>query len=954
MVYNKSTGSWREVGMDPPTSAPGVAIGKTPSYYVARIDIEDEGTGYNRPPAIEIERPGGGFSSTRTVILDTTTITAPAEPISGQARASARVRNGRVSEITVTEYGKGYAKTPCVRIYDSGATGSGGEVNVEQEEGSAPGDFKTGIVYWEVIQTGDKYPCWPANTTSGSGKDWACTTNAVGGTGSGAKVRITLPNEGATAFNCTLDAQKPPPPPNFYKVEVDSFGSGYEPTDEVTVEIPFATSGNWTIGWNFQSFSPNDCGSGCGMVIKGYPLGHPKCPDIRTINEASRFRARKIKQVSVIKPGLQYLKAPEVTLLPYPGAPPSLATGIKTDTNCSGELAKAETPDDEPYLIPPQADTVKAGGAKALAVVRATLRGKYQCYYRFVNDSISEEEGGPLYSNLSPVTEVDCGDAASKLTWSIPSASGQATAVELWRTTSNQATTLFRVAKLGGKDSFGSAVDDLSDWELLDPDRKGFLAMPILLPNGELNANRFGVPPSTFSVGVMFQDRMWLAVDTTGKAPNTLMFSEADEPESMPDINELIIQSNLRSTDYITALIPYAGALVVCQARHCHRLTYVAQPLIDAAIYLLAYRGCINQRCWDIYEGKVYAMDDQGVYSMDAQGNVESLTVGIDDFWVDRIDMSLREWFMVRADRRLNVLRVNVACKEDGATKYPTRQLVYSFDYKSWWEERYPTELTAGAECRTSEGQLALVYGTSRGAMRQVSAGLTDIADSAITKVVITNPGRGYKQPPAVRATGGHGAEFEVGINTDGEITGIVVKQPGTGYSSGALQIDPPPAGGVQAVASAVVADGKLPVHWFFRSGCFEYTNDSQDKRGGEQQSRHCSVTYQPTKSKCELQLQGYYNNAKYPRSNVVRRDRGTGFVHSDEVPAAVLDMQATPLQEVESHCVARALFAGRVLDDMMGTDRHISIALSGKQDDAGPVAIHSVDVFGVNQKGDK
>ena len=68
-------------------------------------------------------------------------------------------------------------------------------------------------------------------------------------------------------------------------------------------------------------------------------------------------------------------------------------------------------------------------------------------------------------------------------------------------------------------------------------------------------------------------------------------------------------------------------------------------------------------------------------------------------------------------------------------------------------------------------------------------------------------------------------------------------------------------------------------------------------------------------------------------------------------MPASELDMQATPLQDAEAHGVARTLFTGRVLDDMMGSDRHVSIELSGKQTDAGAVAIHSIDIFGVNEK---
>lgn len=587
--------------------------------------------------------------------------------------------------------------------------------------------------------------------------------------------------------------------------------------------------------------------------------------------------------------------------------------------------------------------------AEVSVVPRAHLRGVYQCYYRYKDNTIPESEGGPLYSNLSPATEVDCGEGKESITWTY-TAPPSGLHVELWRSTSSQALTLYKVATI--TTGFAPYVDSLTDWELLDPDRAEFAGLPILLPNGELNANRFGVPPSTYAVAVMFQDRLWMAVDTAGSNPNTLRYSETDEPESMPEDNELVLQNNLRATDYITALIPYAGALLVMQSRHCYRLTYVSQPLVDTGVFLMAYRGCLNQRCWDIFEGRVYAMDDQGVYSVDPNGNVENLTLPLYDIWRDRIDYSLRQWFTVRADKRNALLRVCVALKGDGSTKFPSRMFVYSFDYKTWWEERYPDELTCASEVRLNDGQTSLVYGTSGGKLRILSSGLTDLAAGSITAVSITNAGRGYKRPPSITATGGHGAEFECGLDADGRITGIIIKSPGTKYTSGSLTIGAPDTGGVQATATYTATSGSQPVYWNFKTGCFEYTNDSQDKRGGVAQSRHCSVTYQPTPNNCNLFLKAYYNNAAYPRSNVAARDRGTGFAHSDVVPAAVLNMKAQPLQEAESHGVARALFAGRALDDMMGTDRHVSIALSGQQDGGGRVVLHNLDIYGVNDKG--
>lgn len=936
-VYRPSRDAWRPVGMDAPKTKPTISKSTNPvTYYVARIEIEESGLGYNRPPSVSFS---GGAPDVK-------------------AQATAEISDGSVSSITLTNYGKGYTKPPCVSLSASdGATGSGAEVEFEVEGTPAEGDPKTGIVYWELTRKSNGLaPCRQLLENSqqqiGEGS-WVSYywKSAEGGSGSGAKVRVNLAGRyygkvygaPAPAEFCTYDEEDLVPP-----VEVEAFGSGYSPNDAVVVEIPYTTV--LVNGSPFCSATTNL--ASCPLVLTGYPLGHPKCPDFETLAKLNPSRSVSIRRFKIKKGGADYYRSQDIKVSTSKTAA-SESPVLKARPGCNGEIQ--EIIDDnlellgKSVLFPPDLTSVAPINAKAIAVVRPTLRGKYQCYYRYVNDSVPEEEGGPLYSSLSPVTEVDCGDGCAQINWAYVGSSGFA--VELWRTTSNQATTLYRVAKIGGQgDQFGSSLDTLSDYELTDPDRPGFEAMPILLSNGELNANRFGVPPTNFAVGVMFQDRMWMGVDTSGEEPNTLRFSEADEPESMPDVNELIIQSNLRSTDYVTALIPYAGAMIVCQTRHSHRLTYVAQPLIDASFFLLSYRGCVNQRCWDLYDGQIYAMDDQGVYSLNPQGAVESLTLGIDNLWGGVIDFSKREWFFVRADRRLNVLRVNVSFKGDGDTKYPTRQLVYSFEYKSWWEERYPEQLTAASECRTTDGQVALVYGTGNGQARQISSGLTDIAWKSILEVQVDNPGRGYKVPPKVWAVGGgHGAEFEAGINSDGQVTGILVKTPGTGYTSPGIMIEPPPAGGEQAAASCVGHSGKIPVFWRFKSGCFEYENDSVQPKAANTQTRHCSVTYRPTKDHNTLRLQAYYNNASYPRSNVARRDRGTGFVHSDELPAAELDMKASPLQEVESHGVARALFAGRVLDDMMGTDRHVSIALSGVQDDSGPVEIHKLDIFGVN-----
>lgn len=911
-VYSPSSKVWRDAGVDAPTAKPSIQVTGPAKYYVARVDIEDGGTGYIAPPRVEFSPAG--------------------------AKAIAFVVAGSVSEIQMTDHGSHYDGIPCVSLVSDAsdpAQGSNATFEVEYEPGGsfASGDPKTGIVYWEVVQAAD---------TTVNGEDWVKTGlttitqdgytvyvgAGAGGSGTGAKVRLNMigmSKPGSDLYKCSTPVSNSVP-----AIEVEAFGSGYAATDFVELVVNRAgTSGT----------------NACPMIIRGYPLGHPRCPPEAALADYNPSHSKTIKSVKVKNGGSGYNWSTDLNVLVG-----STQHTLRLGTDCTGAVTGVEDLGGGLYgsacIMDPTIGSLSNRKATAHAVVRAILRGKYQCYYRYVDESLPESEGGPRYSSLSPVNEVDAGNGAARMLWNVPKPK-DGFAVELWRSTSNQATTLFRVARLFGKNPIGTTVDEYSDWDLTNPDREGFTAMPILLPNGEINANRFSPPPDNFAVAVYFQDRLWMGVDTDGIETRTLRFSEVDEAESMPDVNELIIQSNVRSTDYLTALIPFAGALICCQSRHTHRMTYVAQPLIDAAFYLLAYRGCLNQRCWDIYDGLLYCMDEQGVYSMDAQGSVKNLTMGLDDYWTDRIDFRLSKWFLVRADRQLNVLRVNVAVKGDGSTRFPTRQLVYSFEYQSWWEERYPQELTAASECQTEDGRSMLVYGTSSGSCYRLGSGLTDVAVGAVRSVEILDPGHGYRVPPKVTIPGpGSGAEFEVGLDSDGAITGISVKCTGTGYKSGALVIEPPP-NGRPAAARFEAIDGDIPVHYFFRSGAFEFVSDSQDRRAGEAQTRHCSVTYQPTNGSSLLFLQTYYNNARYPRSNVVRRDRGAGFVHSERVPAAILDMKATSVQEAESHGVARALFNGRLLDDITGADRHVAISLSGKQNASGPVSIHVVDIYG-------
>lgn len=910
----------RQIGMDPPTTAPVVTARSTAnSGYVARIDIVEAGSGY----------------------IDAPTVTIGAPPAGGRlAKAVARIADKAVNVIQVTDGGAGYDRAPAVTISKPTETPSynqGRDAELQLQPGHPAGNYKSGVVYWEpwlegtplgVTEVNDRgnieagvtfctvsppsqdgsRPARPMKYYNGGLIQEVCTNGA----GRGAKVWFPLTELGKQNLSWiypTLDPNDPSNLPQFYPnpcnesfpetcsfsdeqmrevllgmpgnlgsyfgfPQVFDFGYGYKPGDEVWAYIH--TSTYRRIDFRTGNLYVSFCGSAslCPYVYKGHIFGAEETPPNVTLKAASPMRQRPLSKI-IKNPGSGYTIAPDFLT-------DDLRTFPSEINPATGEVV-AVYPDSlsteylwAPEVIDPQVQ--ESRHAVAQAIMRPNFRGEYRCYYRFVNDSVPESDGGPLYSSLSPLTDVDVGDSATSLEWAVPPIPPHATGIELFRTTANQKATIFRVVRLGGSSDISQPyrtvfTDTLSDWDITNGKREDFLAIPVVLSDGAINANRYGIPSGDFAVGVMFQDRLWIGVDTTGKRPNTLMYSEADEPESMPEINELILQTNLRDTDYITALVPYAAALVVFQSKACHRLTYVDNPQSDGNVALLAYRGCCNQRCWDLHEGVLYAMDDLGVYAMSEGGQVSAISQQIDDLFRrntdanhDRVDPSKRKWFLLRTDRDQKVIRVFVSFVGDEGD-YPTRQLCYSIENKAWWIEEYPAVFTSGTECRLRDGEIISLAGDGN-SLQRLSYGLTD---------------------------------------------------------NGAA----------------------IPYSW--KSGNSEYATDAQ--RGGDQANpRDVSVTYEPTDGSSVLSLSLYYNGSQTPRNSLASRDRGVGFQAHEGDPDYTLNM-ARNSGKGDAPAIASALFAGKSLRDIYGNDRFVSVELHGEQTDAGQVAIHEVEVSGVLDK---
>jgi hypothetical protein len=364
--------------------------------------------------------------------------------------------------------------------------------------------------------------------------------------------------------------------------------------------------------------------------------------------------------------------------------------------NTTGQISAATVLSAGAYGLPPTAIIVDST-ARAQVTLNTPLAGKYYCAIRYI-DATGRAVGGPLPSSISALAEVSLGGTGNSITWSFshPYLDDRVTAMELWRTSADQAVLLFRVATIqrNAAEFTTTYADSLPDTRLVDPARRGYGLMPITLPSGQINARRFEVPPGEFAVGVMFQDRAWYAVDTSGKAPNSLFYSEIDEPESVPLANELVVQENTGTPDAIVALVPLGPALLVAQSSHIYRLMYVAQPVIDASIMLSAYRGVLNNRCWAVMAGVAFLADSVGLYAFD--GNQEqSISTPVDNYWREGIiDFSKADKFHVAADFLTKTVRFYYCRSTDSE---PARALCYSVATQAWWEETYPQPVTAAA-----------------------------------------------------------------------------------------------------------------------------------------------------------------------------------------------------------------------------------------------------------------
>ena len=443
------------------------------------------------------------------------------------------------------------------------------------------------------------------------------------------------------------------------------------------------------------------------------------------------------------------------------------------------------------------------------------------------------------YSDFSPLTDLDAGpnelrENASEIKWQIenPDPPIRADMVEFWRTSGDQSLVFYRAESYGLPSANSIEVvgtDILTDEELFDPDRPNYAAMPIVLPNGALNAYRFGMPRSDMEVAVAFQDRLWYGVSTSGEKVNTVFYSEFDEFESHPDLNELPIQQNQKSTDVLTGLVPFGSILLLMQHTHTYALTYNTDPAVDGTIQMMSHRGVLHQRCWDIHENILYAADESGVYAMTRNGEIRDISLPVREFFVgELINFGIRETFSLQTDPRTHILRFFCSLKTEDCDT-PSFALCYDIQAQSWWTESYPNSITSVCTGRPDEQRInTMLCGAVDGNMYELDA-VADHSNYSLTDTDARVGGSGYFEAPEITVPNCKAAKVQ-GVVSEGALVDVVIQNTGwdakygislltedgkklgdhtnkplqgVEYAPIKLNVAPPPNGGIQAEAYA-------------------------------------------------------------------------------------------------------------------------------------------------------
>lgn len=201
-------------------------------------------------------------------------------------------------------------------------------------------------------------------------------------------------------------------------------------------------------------------------------------------------------------------------------------------------------------------------------------------------------------------------------------------------------------------------------------------------------------------------------------------YTEASLPESWPPVNSFALQE---TGDEITGLLSRGSFLYVLERSHIHRFTFQEDPAEDGAVFLVAYRGCINNRCWVIVEDSIYMLDQRGIHLYDGVRSSRPISLPIQELFRSggdteyRINWSASKWFHAAHYPAQETVRWFVALS---GSYLPRHAICYHYRLDRFWIEEYTTQV--GDSVLANIDIPRVILGQEASTMRSLSTGNLD------------------------------------------------------------------------------------------------------------------------------------------------------------------------------------------------------------------------------------
>ena len=423
-----------------------------------------------------------------------------------------------------------------------------------------------------------------------------------------------------------------------------------------------------------------------------------------------------------------------------------------------------------------------------------------------------------------------------------------------------------------------------------------------------------------------------------------LLYSETDEPESVPEVNEVTVQQMTNVDDEIVGAIPFGSAMYILGKRHKYALSFTRTPAKDGSVRFVDDRGAFNHYCWDIHESQIYVMDSAGAYVFSGS-NSNQISAQIQDYWRqdgsgDKIDLTKSSNFHVQADRVKEKIYFFVAFTGDSGD-YPTRALVYNVRRQNWDAMEYPVMVGASTFVEKS-GQTRTILGAESSKVHLVDEGTTDIitaevrgtASSSTNNTIVKTGGDGSGDGNFVAAMAGASVYIYEGTGK-GQRRTISSISATTGTVSANWTTNP------DTTSKYVVG----AVEWNWKSQSMAFPEDNTRNK------REVAVSFKPTTGDQRVDMRFYYNNDTTPTANAISQKLGDAVeIQETNKEDAVIFMDADRSALEDSTGREKFRFDGMYSAASHG-DHKVQVELRGFSADDVP-EIQNIRIVGVEEKG--